>query len=166
MKVTPQQEHRWLERLVGDWTYEAKYEAPPGEPEGKDGGTERVRPLGGFWVICEGQGQAPEGEAASSIMTLGYDPARATFVGTFVSSMMTHLWIYDRGTLDAAGRALTLEAEGPGFTAEGELAEGKTAKYRDVMTFESDDHRVFTSQTLRDDGTWHQFMETHYRRTK
>jgi hypothetical protein len=157
MSVAPQDEHRWLERLVGEWTFEAEDDALAAE--GKHRGTERVRSLAGIWVVCEGQGQTPGAEAGTSVMTLGYDPARGRFVGTFVASMMTHLWIYD-GALDAAGRALTLETEGPSFTTEGQLG-----RYRDVVTFEGDDHRVLTSHHMGHDGRWNAFMTMHYRRT-
>lgn len=44
--------------------------------------------------------------------------------------------------------------------------ESKMARYRDVMEFKSQDHRVLTSHTLGDDGAWHQFMTVHYRRKK
>jgi hypothetical protein len=93
-------------------------------------------------------------------MTLGYDPDKKRFVGTWVGSMMSFLWVYD-GSLDPAGRTLTLNAEGPDFSTP-----GKTAKYQDIIEFVSDDHRVLRSQTLGDDGTWHPFMEAHYRRTR
>ncbi len=74
--------------------------------------------------------------------------------------MMTHLWVYD-GALDAAQRVLTLDAEGPSMAAE-----GKMAKYKDVIEFKSDDHRVLTSHMLGDDGKWHLFMTANYRRNK
>jgi len=93
-------------------------------------------------------------------MTLGYDPQKKRYVGTFIGSMMTHLWVYD-GALDAAERVLTLDAEGPSMAAE-----GKMAKYQDVIELKSDDHRMLTSHVLGDDGTWHQFMTANYRRTK
>ena len=93
-------------------------------------------------------------------MTLGYDPQRRRFVGTFIGSMMTHLWVYD-GVLDAAEKVLTLDTEGPDMAVE-----GKIAKYKDVIEFKSDDHRVLTSHVLGDDGKWHGFMTAHYRRRK
>ena len=77
-----------------------------------------------------------------------------------------HRWldrfIGDEGSLDAADRALTLETEGPSMAAP----ESKMARYRDVMEFKSNDHRVLTSHTLSEDGVWHQFMTVHYRRKK
>jgi hypothetical protein len=72
--------------------------------------------------------------------------------------MMTYLWVYD-GSLDASGKVLTLYAEGPDFAAE-----GKMAKYRDVIEFKSDDHRTLTSHMLGDDGQWHEFIQAHHRR--
>jgi hypothetical protein len=74
--------------------------------------------------------------------------------------MMTHLWVYD-GTLDAAERVLTLAAEGPSMAAEGKLA-----KYRDVIEIRSEDHRILTSQMPGDDGAWKTFMTAHYRRKR
>lgn len=155
MQIEP--EHQWLGRMVGEWTWEMEAEAEPGQPPIRDSGTESVRSLGGVWVMCEGGGEMPDGGSMTSIMTLGYDPARGRFVGTFVGSTMTYLWIYE-GTRD--GDVLTLDAEGPSYTKEGAMA-----KYRDTVEIRGDDHRVQTSSYLRDDGTWHPFMTTHYRRT-
>jgi uncharacterized protein DUF1579 len=42
----------------------------------------------------------------------------------------------------------------------------KLVKYRDVIEFKSDDHRVLTSHMLGDDGEWRQFMAADYRRKK
>ena len=32
MKTEPQQEHQWLQQLVGEWTYEADATMEPGQP--------------------------------------------------------------------------------------------------------------------------------------
>jgi hypothetical protein len=153
-------EHQWLQRMVGEWSFEMEAEAGPGQPPITDRGRESVRSLGGVWVLCESQGSTPDGDGVSSIMTLGYDPARGRFLGTFVASMMTHLWLYE-GTLDAAASVLTLETEGPSSTEE-----GKTSRYRDTLEMRGDDGRVQTSSYLREDGAWHPFLTTHYRRTR
>jgi hypothetical protein len=159
--TTPQREHRWLERFIGEWTSETEMSMEPGKPPEKCHGTDTVRSLGGLWILAEGQGEMPGGGSVSMVLTLGYDPQRKRFVGTWIGSMMTHLWVYE-GSLDAADRALTLETEGPSMAAP----ESKMARYRDVMEFKSQDHRVLTSHTLGDDGVWHQFMTVHYRRKK
>jgi hypothetical protein len=156
----PQKEHQWLQKLVGDWTYESEALMGPGQAPAKWGGAESVRSIGGLWTVAEGEGEMPGGGVATMIMTLGYDPQKKRFVGTWFGSMMTHLWVYD-GALDAAGKVLTLECDGPSFTEP-----GKTAKYRDVIEVKSDDHRILSSHALGDDGKWHQFMTAHYRRKK
>lgn len=157
MNPESQREHRWLEKLVGAWTIEMECVMGPDQPPSRSQGTEIVRSLGGLWTVGESDGPTPDGGTMKSIMTLGYDPARGRFVGTFIASVMTHLWIYN-GALDADERVLTLDAEGPSFTGEG------TAKYQDIIEFLEDDHRVMRSQLLGDDGTWTQFMTAHYRR--
>jgi hypothetical protein len=160
MHAEPQQEHQWLQKLVGEWTSEAECSMGPDQPPSKFTGTESVRSIGGLWVMCEGRGEMPGGGTATTFMTLGYDPVRKCYVGTFLGSMMTHLWVYDGG-LDRAGKVLTLDTEGPSFAAE-----GKMTKYKDVIEFKTDDHQVLTSHLLGDDGKWHEFMTAHYRRVK
>ena len=153
MNAQPQAEHAWLEQLVGEWDTEMTYSPGPGEPEATHAGTETVRSLS-VWVACEGTMPMPDGKPGRTLMTLGYDLARGKFVG----SMMTYLWLYE-GTLDAAGRVLTLEAEGPSMAEE-----GKTVKYRDAIEVVPPDHRVMTSRCPGPDGEWRLFVTTHYRR--
>jgi uncharacterized protein DUF1579 len=159
-KVEPQKEHRWLHKLVGDWTAEMECAMGPDQPPMKSKGSESVRSLGGLWTLGEGQGDAPDGTPVRSLMTLGYDPQKQRFVGTFVASMMTHMWPYE-GTLDQAEKTLTLDSEGPHFSGD-----GKMAKYQDIIEFVDDDHRILRSRMLGDDGKWIDFMTAHYRRKK
>ena len=159
MHAKPQPEHLWLQKFVGEWTYESEGLMAPGQPPWKSGGTDSVRALGELWVLCSGRGEMPGGGIADSVMTLGFDPKRKRFVGTWVGSMMTHLWVYD-GSLDAAGNVLTLSADGPDF-----VKEGATARYQDIIEFKGNDHRVLSSRVQGEDGSWTQFMTAHYRRT-
>ena len=140
MQAEPQTEHQWLSKLVGEWTYESECSMGPDQPQMKSGGREVVRSLGGLWTVGEGQGAMPGGGTFDTIMTLGYDPQTKRFVGTFVVSIMTHLWLYSRGSLDATGKVLTLDAEGPSFAGDGTMAQ-----YQDIIEFVSDDHRTLSS---------------------
>jgi hypothetical protein len=158
MNAEPQREHHWLQKLVGDWTYETEGVMEPGKPAEKCGGTEHVRSLGGLWIVAESQGEMPGGAPATMIMTLGYDPRTKRFTGTWVGSMMTHLWVYD-GVLDADQRVLTLESDGPSMAGDDAMA-----RYRDAIEIKSDDHRILTSSVLADHGEWLQFMTASYRR--
>jgi hypothetical protein len=160
MHVEPQREHQVLQKLIGEWTFEGECSMGPDQPPSKSGGAETVRGLGGFWVLCEGQGEMPGGGLCKTLLTLGYDPQKKRYVGSWVGSMMAHLWTYE-GTFDAAGKVLTLNCEGPHMAAE-----GNTAKYKDVIEFKSDDHRVMTSHMQGEDGKWQQFMTATFRRRK
>ena len=95
---------------------------------------------------------------ARSIITLGYDPEKRRFVGTFVASIMTHLWPYE-GALD--GNVLTLNSEGPSFSGD-----GSTVKYQDIIEAVNDDHWILRSRMPSEEGKWVQFMTAHYRRRK
>lgn len=157
----PESQHRWLQQLIGDWTFETEATMGSDQPPMKSTGTERVRTLGDVWILCEATGNMPGVDAPhSSITTLGFDPKRCAFVGTFIGSMMTSMWIYE-GSLDATQRILTLSTEGPSFTDD-----GSTSQYRDIVTLISADERMLTSVVQMADGRWNQFMKCMYRRKR
>ena len=158
MTAKPQQEHAWLQQLIGEWTCEGEAAMQPGQPPVKWEATETVRSVGGLWIMGEGTGEMPEGGVSHTVITLGYDPRKGFFTGTFVASMMTHLWVYE-GELDASGTVLTLNTVGPGMTPE-----GPEAKYRDVVEVKSRNVRTLTSYILGEDGEWTQLMAATYRR--
>jgi hypothetical protein len=157
MNVKPQKQHQWLDKFIGEWTSETEYNMEPNGEPSKFTGTEVVRSIDGVWIVAEGLGYLPDGGTGTTMMTLGFDPQIDRFVGTFVGSMMTHLWLYN-GSLDATEKVLTLDTEGPNFS------QTTMAKYQDIIEFVSDDHRVMKSQILMEDGNWNQFMTAHYRR--
>jgi hypothetical protein len=152
-------EHAWLERFVGEWRSEAEMPGEAGAPPQKLEGTERARSLGGMWIVSEIHGESPAG-AMDAVLTLGFDPERKRYVGTWVDSMINHMWIYE-GTVDASGRILTLESKGPSFAGDGRLA-----TYRDVFEFESPDRKVLRSSVLGADGEWTQYLTASYQRVK
>jgi hypothetical protein len=158
MPAPPQKEHLWLHKFLGEWTFEGIATMEPGQAPVEFRGSEKVRALGEIWILAEGQGEMPGCGTATTLMTLGYDPQKKRFLGTWVGSMMTHLWVYD-GTLDAGGAVLTLNTLGPD-------QEGKLVKFMDVIEFKSADHRVLTSHLLGGDGAWFGFMTANYRRRK
>lgn len=158
METEPRKEHHWLQRLVGEWEYESEVQPESGEQAGTYTGTEQVRSLGELWVLCEANGETPGGNTATTLMTLGYDPERSRFTGTFVGSMMATLWILD-GELDPTGFMLSLDSEGPSFTEDGGVSH-----YRDIIEIVDDSHRILRSCTVDDHGHTHTFMITNYRR--
>lgn len=156
MKATLTAEHAWLRRLIGEWEVEM-----PGPDGITSRGRETVRMLGPAWVLLEGSAPMPDGSLAQMLMTLGYDPVQQCFVGSWIGSMMNHLWTYRGGSLDAAQRLLSLPSEGPAFNAP-----GKMVRYRDEIEWVSDDERLLHGNMLGDDGSWQRFMTARYRRVR
>lgn len=148
------EEHRWLEQLVGRWTYES---VDAGPEDCASAGVETVRMLGDFWLIAEAEGEAG-GQPATHVITVGFDPQKGKFFGSFVTSMMPSFWIYE-GTLDADGKALRLKSEGPRFDGQ-----PGTAMYEDSIEIISPDEHLFRGRAQQDDGSWKDFMVTRYRR--
>jgi len=143
----PGKEHEWLQRFVGEWEGDFANSA------------ESARMVGGLWMVADFKATV-SGKPMAAIMTLGYDPQKKKYVGTWIDTMTAYLWNYE-GAVDAAGKVLTLDAEGPN-----PLAPGKTAKMRDAIEFKSNDHKVLTSSMLGDDGKWVTFMTINYKRRK
>jgi hypothetical protein len=126
------------------------------EGETRSMGTLKFRPIGKIWIVGDGDGDMG-GEPATTQITLGFNPDTGRFVGTWIGSMMTHLWVYD-GELDATGNVLTLNSEGPSMTGD-----GSTGRYQDVIAFEGDNRHTLSGKALTDNG-WHQFMQIVYTR--
>lgn len=149
----PQAEHAFLERMVGTWRVTSA------EMGHEEVWTEVCRSLNGIWFVAEGSGDMPGGAGpATTILTLGFDPAKGRYVASWLGTMMTHLWVYE-GEVSADGATLSLFTTGPDFAEPGKIGE-----YREQITFTDDDHRVFSSAARQPDGSWKQIMEAHYAR--
>ncbi|HEV7309863.1 DUF1579 domain-containing protein [Ensifer sp.] len=156
MTAEPEEAHRWLEQILGDWQVQTS--GPDGKPDGSGDWTEHVRSLQGMWVVCEGQGTMPDGSFGQTLMTLGFRPETGRYVGTWVGSMMPHMWLYD-GELDADGTSLALYCDGPDFENP-----GRTARYRDVITLMDHSRRRLKAEVQTSDGRWKHMMTAQYQR--
>jgi hypothetical protein len=156
----PQKEHAWFKPFVGEWESEAECTAAPGQPAMKMKGTATGRSLGGFWSQFEIRGEMPGGAGSfTGVMTLGWDPRKTAYVGTWTDSCSDYLWTY-QGKLDEAGKKLTLETEGPSQETPGAMA-----PYRETLEWKSADHFEFRSSIQRK-GEWVTFLTAQYRRKK
>ena len=157
MQPQPTSEHEFFNDMLGQWTMEHVCDMGPDQPSSTSHGTMTAKTLGGLWIIIDCEGDVPEGGKWESQFTLGYDPQEKRFLGTFVASMMTHLWLYS-GQLDASRRRLVLDAHGPKFDGTG------MANYQDIFEVVDHDHWILRSQIQNEDGTWTPFLEGHHRR--
>lgn len=165
----PHENHKWLAQFVGEWDGQAEMLMAPGQPPMVSHGAVHYRMLGELWLI--GDMETPmDGDAPSmdNIITLGFDPAQGKFVGSFISPMMTMMWVYN-GALDSERRILTLDTVGPDMSsgcAPGPDAEVKLAQYQDIIELISPDEHTLRSQVQQADGSWMQFMTCRYTRKK
>jgi hypothetical protein len=90
-------------------------------------------------------------------MTLGFDPEKKQYVGTWVDSMTGKLWQY---TGKVEGNRLTLETEGicP--------MQAKPVRFRDTLELIDADHKTYTSAMMGEDGKWLTVMTSKAERIK
>ena len=153
----PEKEHEFLKKFVGDWTTTSEATMAPGQEPMKCTGKITGKMLGGLWVVNETK-MTVMGEEMNALQTVGFDPAKKQYVGTWVDSALNHMWHYT-GTVE--GKTLTLNAEGPNF-----MAGGKMTKFRDIYEFVSEDEMKVSSQMQGDDGKWITFMSGASKRVK
>jgi hypothetical protein len=153
----PTQEHAWLMQLAGNWKADVEATMDPSKPAEKSQGTETVRSVGGFWVVADYTGTFM-GSPFTGMFTLGYDPATKRYVGMWIDSMSSHPW-RSEGTVDASGKVLTLQGEGP---CPG--TPGRMVKFKDTIELKTADHRVFTSMMEDESGKWVPGMTINYTR--
>lgn len=153
----PQQEHKFLEKFVGEWDSEMKIVTGPDQPAMEKKGTQTAKMLGGFWVVSEGKGEMM-GQPMETLMQLGYDAKLKKYVGTWSDSCNDFMWKYE-GT--AEGEKLTLDTEGPNMTDP-----TKMAHYRDTFEFKSPNHYTLSSSMQGDDGGWTTFMLADFKKKK
>jgi len=156
---TPVKEHEWLQQFVGEWDYDMEITMEPDKPM-KAKGTETARMLGGFWLLSSSTGEMM-GMSSTSQLTLGFDPDKKKYVGSWIDSMSSVFWKYE-GTVDETRKILTLDTEGTCAA----LKPGTIYKFKEVTEFKSKDHKVFTSSIQGEDGKWTKMVTVNSYRKK
>lgn len=144
--------HAWLQRFVGSWTTTSESNAGPDQPPMECTGTMESKMLGKLWVTNRMEGTMAQG-SFQAVQTIGFDPKKKRFVGTWTDTMMPHLWVYE-GQLDATGNKLILETDGPDY-----MGGNVTKSYRDSYQFSSEDRIVSMSEIKDDRGNWTVMMK-------
>lgn len=159
--VTPSPEHEVLKKDVGTWEATTKmWMGPDGSPDPSaepsvSKGTEVNRMLGDFWLISTFKGDFG-GMAFEGHSTMGYDPQKKAFVGSWTDSVSPYA-MHMTGSYDASTETMTLKSKGIGM--DGKETTGKmTVKY-------SADGRVMTMYDIVD-GKEIKTMEVSYKKVK
>jgi Protein of unknown function (DUF1579) len=131
--ATPGENHKMLQRYVGDWTYSVKTFATPGQPAMESTGTMHAEPiLGGRYIqsVYKGSfaGQPFEGRS-----TDGYDNVTKQYVGAWVDNMGTGI-LNSSGTCDAGCKVVSMSADMMDPTS------GKKIATKSVTTWSDDNH--------------------------
>lgn len=155
----PGKEHELLKQFVGEWTAECKFWMDPSQPAMEMKGTETCTlGPGGFWITSVFKGEA-FGKPFEGRATTGYSPFKKKFVGTWIDSMVPHLFTTE-GTIDEAGKVIT-------FTADAlDPAAGTPVKERWVIEIKGADSHVMTMYTPGPDGKEKKSGEIVYTRKK
>lgn len=155
----PTKEHEWLHQLAGRWEADLEVWADPGKPPLKVKSTDDTRRIGGYWILSEGE-VIPPGMPYARALTLGYDPQKKKYVGTSVDSNSTTIGKYE-GTVDAAGKTLTLEGEMPS-----PFDPTRSVRVREVIELKSPDQKVTTTSLDVGGGNWVTLVRIDARRKK
>lgn len=147
----------WLNGLVGEWSLDFATADSSEHPGFRATGTESVRQIG-VGIVMESLSTGSDGSSSRSITLICSDAEKGRITGAVMSTAVDTLF-NSFGEIAQDGRSLALETEGPAMTP------GRaTDRYRDVFVIEDERSRYTVAEVLRDDGSWHEFMRTVYRR--
>ena len=148
-------EHELLASTCGTWNVDCTYFMDPSQPPMKTKAVETVEPVGAYWTVSHFKSDMM-GAPFAGRATMGYDTRRKTWVGTWIDSMSTHLFVME-GTLDDDG-TLEMRCEGPCMVT------GNPTTFRGVHKNVGGDSQSFDFFTTMPDGNEVQMF--HYEYTK
>ncbi len=152
----PQDEHKLLQRFDGQWQFTKKSVPADGRSDQVGSGEVSAKMLGDFFVLSQWKGEI-YGAKFQAAQTLGFDPRKQRYVGTWADSIMSHQWQLE-GRADKSESTLVINSKGPG-------ADGKPTEYREWYRFRSADE-IHVRSEMKKDEKWVEFMTTELKRKK
>lgn len=161
----PDENHKLLASMVGEWTTVNKCQMP-GMPPTETAGTASFKAvLGGRYYIGEHKGKmqmpGPDGKMQDKdfegIGISGYDKAKGKFVNAWIDNMGTMI-LMSEGNYDAGSKTFT-------YDAEMEMMPGQKQKVREVIKIIDKDKHTF-EWLENQNGTYVKMMEITYSRKK
>jgi hypothetical protein len=139
----PSPEHQRLQELSGTWDVSIEMLGANGDASRSSGVSEMKPLLGGFWIVEDFAGELG-GTQVQGHGVLGFDPARAKYVHTWIDSM-SPMPSTSEGSYDKGGKVLSMVGTGPG-------PHGKLAQVRSTFTWKNDDTAVCEMSTAEPSG--------------
>ena len=141
---TPNEHHRALDVMAGDWTTEAWFAMAPGAPRDEHEGTAHNEWLmGGRYLGTSYEGKFG-GMPFEGHGVMGYDNINGNYFTGWIDSMSTGL-LLDKGQMSADGKTLTMGSEMKDPM-------GNMVKTRSVTRIESKDRHVMEFWHAGPDG--------------
>ena len=140
----PNENHKLLGKLAGNWTDTVKMWMAPGAPPMESKGTaERRAVMDGRYYLTHYNGEmkmpGEDGKmkpfAFHGMSIEGYDNVKQKFVSTWLDNMGTGI-LMSEGTYDPANKSFT-------YTSEMEMIPGQKTKVREVIKIVDADHHTF-----------------------
>lgn len=157
MFTEPNDHHRWLQRFLGEWTFESSCDAGPDTEPMTSKGRETITAYSDLWIVADAEGDLPGGAGSMTWrLTLGFNPATDRYTGSWIGSPVAHMFVYDGAR---EGDAIVLDTKGPDMADPTKLAD-----YQDIYELLADDKRALRSRMKGDDGNWIEFMRAEYTR--
>jgi len=152
MMDTKEPEIEVLAMDVGVWLAAVEVRPFPGaEPQTSEGAM--TCRMCGPWLVTDFKNESSGFEGHG---IYGWDPAKKTYVGTWVDSMRRSL-VLMTGAWDSKARAMT-------FAGEMNKPDGTPMKWREITEKPDDTSRVFRTLVRLPDGSEHTMMTARYRR--
>ena len=153
----PGPEHERLKSNVGTWKVDCTYFMDPSQPPMKVEATETIEMIGPFWTVSLFESSFMSAPFAGRA-TLGYDPRKEKWIGTWIDAMSPHMYVME-GRYDDDGKVLTMLCEAPA-----PMMDGKLTQYRSTAWDVDPDQRRFEMFVTMPDGTECQMFSYVYAR--
>jgi hypothetical protein len=153
-----QPEHKFLERLVGQWNFQKQYTPADGsKPQNLGSGTVMAESVGGFFVVARWSGMVYGGDYRAS-QSLGYDIKQKKYTGSWIDSTMSYRWELS-GDVDDKSQELTVTTSGPSPTGAG------TCTFRERYQFPTKDAIMIIGEMQKGEK-WVPFITTRLTRKR
>lgn len=155
----PQPEHKFLEKLVGDFDLQIKSFAESGKPPQESTGKAKRSMLMEGRFMRESREGKMDGNEFQGIGMVGYDPLIKKFISIWTDTNSSGFYTTE-GEFDKEKKTLTYSG------IDFDLKTGKKRVARDVLLIESDDSQKFEMFRQLEGGKEEKILEVIYTRKK